>query len=55
MTVYEYLLEEPILDSEVNHEESVKRTTARLKRLHRQTLDYFRNPNSVFVNFFLDE
>lgn len=55
MTVYEYLLEEPILDSEVNHEESVKRTTARLKRLHRQTLDYFRNLNSVFVNFFLDE
>lgn len=55
MTVYEYLLEKPILDSEVNHEASVKRTTDRLKRLHRQTLDYFRNPNSVFVNFFLDE
>lgn len=54
MTVYEKLLEEPILNSEVNHEESVKRTTARLKRLHRQTLDYFRNPVSVFQNNFLN-
>ncbi|MBO4858780.1 MAG: hypothetical protein J5527_09715 [Treponema sp.] len=53
MTVYEYLLEYPILDSEIKHKASVERATARLKRLHRQTLDYFRNPNSFFVRIFL--
>lgn len=52
MTIYEKLLEEPILDSEVNHEGNVMRSTAKLKRLHRQTLDYFRNPDSIFQNNF---
>ena len=52
MTIYEKLLEEPILDSEVNHEGNVMRTTAKLKRLHRQTLDFFRYPDSVFDNNF---
>lgn len=52
MTIYEKLLEEPILDSEVDHEGNVMRSTAKLKRLHRQTLDYFRNPDSIFQNNF---
>lgn len=43
MTIYEYLKEIPMLDSEVNHEEIVKRTTQRLKRLHRQVMDYTLN------------
>ena len=52
MTIYEYLLEVPKLDSETEHKESVKRTMKRLKRLHRQILDFFKNPNSVCGNLF---
>ena len=43
MTIYEYLNEIPMLDSEINHKEMVKRTTRRLKRLHRQMIDYTLN------------
>lgn len=53
MTIYEYLKEIPMLDSEVNHEEIVNRTTQRLKRLHRQMIDYTLNKCVPHPNLFI--